>query len=713
VGSYTVLVSNAAGCRDSFRVYMSFDSTNCPGWTVPPCLNLGINLDGTSYYDRQRIFTNLFTDAGEWITFNASGAGPWDSQMRNEMPVDSAGYPLQIPFSSSLGPQKVRGIISANGHIPPGDYVMLYDGIGTFQLNGMTLISSVPGRIEFRIQAGYYNNVWFNIDSSALGNHVRNIRILRPQHEQSYLQNPFYEVFLDKIQAFSTIRFMDVLATNSAFPHLEWNDRKKKHFYSQSIRFGMSYEYIIEMANTTRKHVWINIPHTASEDYIRKMAKMFRDSLDCNLEIYLEYSNEVWNWMFPQAHEVSENEPQNIAYPRRYAERCRKAFKIDETGYAEILKQVRDHEFEHDLKERLRLADKEKKVEIELAEAQLTNKLALEAAQKDAKIAELKQKLEAAGINQKLAVTDAVHSIEKERDQIQNQLKQVEFEKQLEKQSLKDRYEVQIKDRDEAIERLKDMKARLSTKMVGETLEQHCEIEFEKIRATAFPYAYFEKDNDARTGSKGDFIFKDKDASGVEIVSIMFEMKNENDGTATKKKNEDFLKELDRDRSEKGCEYAVLVSLLEPENELFNSGIVDVSHRFPKMYVVRPQFFIPIITLLRNAAQNTLKYKNELAVIKSQNIDITKFEEELDDFKTGFARNYELASKKFWKAIEEIDKTIDHLQKTKEALLGSENNLRLANNKADDLTVKKLTKGNPTMAAKFAELKKDVAGGSE
>jgi hypothetical protein len=392
---------------------------------------------------------------------------------------------------------------------------------------------------------------------------------------------------------------------------------------------------------------------------------------------------------------------------------CGKAFKIDETGYAEILKQVRDHEFEHDIKERLRLADKEKKVEIELAEAQLTNKLALEAAQKDAKFAELKQKLEAAGINQKLAVTEAVHSIEKERDQIQNQLKQVEFEKQLEKQSLKDRYEVQIKDRDEAIERLKDMKARLSTKMVGETLEQHCEIEFEKIRATAFPYAYFEKDNDARTGSKGDFIFKDKDASGVEIVSIMFEMKNENDGTATKKKNEDFLKELDRDRSEKGCEYAVLVSLLEPENELFNSGIVDVSHRFPKMYVVRPQFFIPIITLLRNAAQNSLKYKNELAVIKSQNIDITKFEEELDNFKTGFARNYELASKKFWKAIEEIDKTIDHLQKTKEALLGSENNLRLANNKADDLTVKKLTKGNPTMAAKFAELKKDDADGSE
>lgn len=392
---------------------------------------------------------------------------------------------------------------------------------------------------------------------------------------------------------------------------------------------------------------------------------------------------------------------------------CGKAFKIDDTGFAEILKQVRDHEFEHDLKERLRLADKEKKVEIELAESQLTNKLALKAAQKDAEIAELKQKLEAAGMNQKIAVTDAVHSIEKERDQFQNQLKQVEFEKHLEKQALKEKYEVQIKDRDDAIERLKDMKARLSTKMVGETLEQHCEIEFEKIRATAFPCAYFEKDNDARTGSKGDFIFRDKDASGVEIVSIMFEMKNENDGTATKKKNEDFLKELDKDRSEKNCEYAVLVSLLEPENELFNSGIVDVSHRHPKMYVVRPQFFIPIITLLRNAALNSLKYKNELAIIKSQNIDITNFENELDEFKTGFARNYDLASKKFWKAIEEIDKTIDHLQKTKEALLGSENNLRLANNKADDLTVKKLTKGNPTMAEKFAELKKVNAADSE
>jgi len=328
VGSYSVLVANAAGCQDSLRIFINFDSTNCSGWSAPTCLNLGINLDGTSYYDRQRVFKNFFSDAGEWITFNASGSSPWDTQLRNELAIDSAGYPLQIPYNSSLGPQKVRGVISAVGHIPPGDYVFLYDGSGTVQFPGMTVISNLPGRIEFRIPPGYYNNVWFNIDSSALGNHIRNIRILRPQHEQNYLQDPFYEVFLDKLQAFSTIRFMDVMATNSAFPHLEWIDRKKRHFYSQSIRFGMSYEYIIEMANRTGKNVWINIPHTASEDYIRKMAQLFRDSLNCNQEIYLEYSNEVWNWMFPQAHEVAQNEPQNIDYPRRYAERCRKAFKI-------------------------------------------------------------------------------------------------------------------------------------------------------------------------------------------------------------------------------------------------------------------------------------------------------------------------------------------------------------------------------------------------
>ena len=263
------------------------------------------------------------------------------------------------------------------------------------------------------------------------------------------------------------------------------------------------------------------------------------------------------------------------------------------------------------------------------------------------------------------------------------------------------------------IERLRDMKARLSTKMVGETLEQHCETEFNRIRATAFPKAYFEKDNDVRTGSKGDYIFRDSDESDTEIVSIMFEMKNENDETATKKKNEDFLKELDKDRNEKQCEYAVLVSLLEPDSELYNSGIVDVSHRYPKMYVVRPQFFIPIITLLRNAAQNSLKYKTELELVKSQNIDITNFENDLEVFKTGFARNYELASKKFKTAIDEIDKTIDHLQKTKEALFGSENNLRLANNKADDLTIKKLTKGNPTMATKFDNIKNHDTSDSE
>jgi len=249
------------------------------------------------------------------------------------------------------------------------------------------------------------------------------------------------------------------------------------------------------------------------------------------------------------------------------------------------------------------------------------------------------------------------------------------------------------------------MKARLSTKMVGETLEQHCETEFNRIRATAFPYAHFEKDNDARGGSKGDFIFKDKDASGTEIVSIMFEMKNENETTATKSRNEDFLKELDRDRVEKGCEYAVLVSLLEPDSELYNTGIVDVFHRYPKMYVIRPQFFIPMITLLRNAALNSLKYKTELAVIKAQNIDITHFEEELEGFKSAFARNYELAFKRFQTAIEEIDKSIDHLQKTKDALLGTDRNLRLANDKAQDVTLKKLTKNNPTMAAKFAEAK--------
>jgi hypothetical protein len=461
---------------------------------------------------------------------------------------------------------------------------------------------------------------------------------------------------------------------------------------------------------------------------------------------------------------------------------CKKAFKIDEAGYADILKQVRDSEFEQQLHERLELAEKDKKNAVELAKEQAGNEMQKATAAKDAVIQDLKAKLEAGEVTQKLAVTEALKAVEKERDVLANELKQAKqdnekaselakanhsnqlqetsakkdaeiqelkallsaneaaqkhaineavnaaekerdklkseldrakLEKQLSEKSLKDNYETRIKDRDDTIERLRDMKARLSTKMVGETLEQHCETVFNRIRATAFPRAYFEKDNDARTGSKGDYIFRDSDESDIEFVSIMFEMKNENDETATKKKNEDFLKELDKDRNEKNCEYAVLVSLLEPESELYNTGIVDVSHRYQKMYVVRPQFFIQIITLLRNAAQNSLKYKNELATMKAQNIDITNFENELDAFKSGFARNYELASKKFKTAIAEIDKTIDHLQKTKDALLGSENNLRLANNKADDLTVKKLTKKNPTMAAKFAELKNGETPGSE
>jgi hypothetical protein len=353
----------------------------------------------------------------------------------------------------------------------------------------------------------------------------------------------------------------------------------------------------------------------------------------------------------------------------------------------------------------LERAKHDKQTVSQLAEARLVNELQKAAATKDTEIQGLKAKLDAIEVAQKLAINEAVGVVEKERDTLKSGLERAEIEKQLAEKSLKDKYETQIKDRDDAIERLRDMKTRLSTKMVGETLEQHCETEFNRIRATAFPRAYFEKDNDTKAGSKGDYIFRDSDEAGTESVSIMFEMKNESNETATKKKNEDFFKELDKDRTEKSCEYAVLVSLLEPDSELYNSGIVDVSHRYRKMYVVRPQFFIPIITLLRNAAQNSLKYKTELALVKAQNIDITNFENELDEFKTGFARNYDLASKKFKTAIDEIDKTIEHLQKTKEALLGSENNLRLANNKADDLTVKKLTKGNPTMAEKFAGLK--------
>jgi hypothetical protein len=392
---------------------------------------------------------------------------------------------------------------------------------------------------------------------------------------------------------------------------------------------------------------------------------------------------------------------------------CGKAFKIDEAGYADILKQVRDSEFEQQLHERLELAEREKLNAVELAREQAGSEMQKSAAAKDAEIQDLKNKLDKIEVAQKLAITEAVSLVEKERDEIKNSLERVELEKQLAEKSLKDKYETQIKDRDDAIERLRDMKARLSTKMVGETLEQHCETEFNRIRATAFPRAYFEKDNDASSGSKGDYIFRDSDQAGTEIVSIMFEMKNEIDTTATKKKNEDFLKELDKDRTEKGCEYAVLVSLLEPESELYNTGIVDVFHRYPKMYVVRPQFFLPIITLLRNAAMNSLEYKTELALVKAQNIDVTNFESDLDKFKTAFAKNYDLATRKFQTAINEIDKSIDHLQKTKDALVSTDRNLRLANDKAQDVTVKKLTRRNSTMAAKFDELKGHNSSDSE
>ncbi len=392
---------------------------------------------------------------------------------------------------------------------------------------------------------------------------------------------------------------------------------------------------------------------------------------------------------------------------------CGKAFKVDEAGYAAILKQVRDSEFEQQLHERLELAEKDKLNAVELAMNKVSNEMQQDAAARNAEIQDLKAQLSANEVAQKLSITEAVSAVEKERDELKSGLRQVELEKQLTEKSLKEKYEIQIKDRDDAIERLRDMKARLSTKMVGETLEQHCETEFNRIRSTAFPKAYFEKDNDASAGSKGDYIFRDSDEADTEIVSIMFEMKNESDTTATKKKNEDFLKELDKDRTEKGCEYAVLVSLLEPDSELYNSGIVDVFHRYPKMYVIRPQFFLPIITLLRNAAMKSLEYKAELALVKAQNVDITNFEDDLDTFKTAFAKNYDLASRKFQKAIDEIDKSIDHLQKTKDALLGTDRNLRLANNKAQDVTIKKLTRRNPTMAAKFDELSDQESSDSE
>ena len=442
---------------------------------------------------------------------------------------------------------------------------------------------------------------------------------------------------------------------------------------------------------------------------------------------------------------------------------CHKAFRVDEAGYAEILKQVRDHHFEEELQARLDIAEREKRNAVQLAEEKITRQLQEKLAQKDLQlsqwqaksrqeflekiaekdqaVASLQAKVDRAEAEKKLSVSEAIKDIEKARDQLSMQVKSLEQEKELALHHLQDRHEAELRNKEtekqllekslrekfnaelhtkNEIIRLKDeeiafraeMKQKLSTKMIGETLEQHCEYEFNRLRATAFPRAYFEKDNDARTGSKGDFIYREYDEAGNEIISIMFEMKNENETTATKKRNEDFLKELDKDRNDKNCEFAVLVSLLEADNELYNNGIVDVSHRYQKMYVVRPQFFIPIITLLRNAAMTSLQYKQELNLMRNQNIDITRFEDNINKFKEGFARNYDLASRQFGKAIEEIDKTITHLQKTKENLLSSVNNLRLANNKVDDLTIKKLTRGNPTMQAKFDDLRKNI-GSSE
>lgn len=401
---------------------------------------------------------------------------------------------------------------------------------------------------------------------------------------------------------------------------------------------------------------------------------------------------------------------------------CKKAFKIDEAGFADILKQVRDHQFEEELEKRLKLAENEKESAVKLAEANFKSvlqedlnkkdkELSEKLAAKEAEIAQIKSKLNSAEIEKELSVTMAVQKIEKERDDLLNNLKIKETEILLQEKSLNENFALQLKTKDEII-KIKDdeiafrvdLKQRLSTKMIGESLEQHCEIEFNKLRSSAFQNAYFEKDNDSKTGSKGDFIFKENDVHGNEIISIMFEMKNEADATIAKKRNDEFFKELDKDRNEKKCEYAVLVSTLESDNDLYNMGIVDVSHKFQKMYVVRPQFFIPIITLLRNASMNSMQYKAELALVKSQNIDITNFEDRMNSFKEGFARNYELASRKFNEAIAGIDKTIKELEKTKAALMSSESNLRLANNKADELTIKKLTQGNPTMKAKFDEL---------
>lgn len=377
---------------------------------------------------------------------------------------------------------------------------------------------------------------------------------------------------------------------------------------------------------------------------------------------------------------------------------------IDKSTIAGVVNSIKKDAFDAEVQKVRDALEREKASAIELAKAQAKNDSQTDVVKKDAELADLRAKLHSAETEKQLALTTAVAKVEKERDELAGELKLKASEQQSNELVLKSKYEDALKNKDDMIAYYKDMKAKLSTKMIGESLEQHCEIEFNKLRATAFPRAYFEKDNDARTGSKGDYIFRETDEQDTEIVSIMFEMKNEGDETATKKRNEDFLKELDKDRQEKGCEYAVLVSLLESDNELYNTGIVDMSHRFPKMYVIRPQFFIPMITLLRNAALSSLQFKSELALVRSQNIDVTNFEAQLDEFRDTFGRSYRLASERFSDAVASIDKSIAQLQKTKENLLKSEDHYRLANNKASDLSVKKLTRDNPTMRAKFDEL---------
>lgn len=425
---------------------------------------------------------------------------------------------------------------------------------------------------------------------------------------------------------------------------------------------------------------------------------------------------------------------------------CHEVFTVDESGYAAIAGQVRNAEFDKELREREAQIRKEKDGELKLVQSQAQNSMQAKAAEYERQIAQmrarldaltkdkdveieraqaslrlenerLKSRIQADEQGKQLAISTAIAAqkdelFEKDRQimRLQSSLSEAQKDAALQIQAAKQNFAVQLKAKDETIEFYKDLKARMSTKMIGETLERHCETEFNRLRATAFQNAYFEKDNDAGTGSKGDYIFRESTPDGTEFISVMFEMKNEADATATKHKNEDFFKELDKDRTEKKCEYAVLVSMLEADSELYNTGIVDVSHKYPKMYVIRPQFFIPIITLLRNAALNSVHYRRQVAELKNQNVDISNFEAEMNEFKEKFGRNYELASKKFQTAIDEIDKTIDHLQKTKDALLSSENNLRLANNKAQDLSVKRLTRNNPTMQKKFDDLKNGANG---